>query len=357
MPISRIFGNRNAQMLTYVTELTYPPDDEDMLLDPGTYTLHLDFVNDITAGTLVWTYRMGYCTTLSDCSEKTVLAASSNQSFSSSTTSPQNITLTSDTPWVIPGPKNSKWLFVEFYAMTFATGSVSIQMDDLAGGASDSYLEFAPALLPSPTPTQTQTDIPTLTPSPTLTATPTPGPTLTPTFTPDPTPTPTQIPSPTPSSGMLIVNPSEDTFIHSSNTSANYGARAFFGADGAPTIQSLLRFDVMGIPPGATISSATLRLYVSNSSNTSGALEQVSGSWSEATTTWDNAPAVGDFIADLSNPATAGAWSEADITQVISGDGTYDFYLTSSSSDSVTFNSREAGSNLPTLTVEYSWDF
>ena len=163
------------------------------------------------------------------------------------------------------------------------------------------------------------------------------------------------MPTPTPRAGSSTFTVAEDTFINASRASTNYGTDRGVGADNAPTVRGLLRFNVTGIPPGATITSARLTVYVRNGSDNTGSLWQVGGSWEEMTTTWDNAPSIGGFVADLSGAATVGAWIEADVTSQILGDGRYDFYLTSSSNDNVVYHSREAGNNPPTLTVDYTY--
>lgn len=156
-------------------------------------------------------------------------------------------------------------------------------------------------------------------------------------------------------SGTVTANASKDTFVDSANPSINYGNLTTLQIDNAPSIKrALLRFQISEIPEGASVSSSTLRLFVANASAQAGSLYRVEGSWEEATIIWDNAPVVGVKIADFPGSATVGTWVEADLKSVISGNGTFDFYITSSASDAVYYNSREAGSNLPTLTIAWS---
>jgi len=91
---------------------------------------------------------------------------------------------------------------------------------------------------------------------------------------------------------------SEDTYIKNTRPMTNYGQDTTLQADMEPSIKrALIRFSVTGLPSNATIQSATLRLYVVDESNQSGSIQRVNGPWSENTTTWNNAPAVGQQVA------------------------------------------------------------
>jgi len=146
----------------------------------------------------------------------------------------------------------------------------------------------------------------------------------------------------------------EDTYVGESSPANNYGGRSSIQADNAPSVKrALLRFSVAGIPDGATITSAALNIYTVNGSAEAGIIHAVDGSWSEATTTWSTAPLLGGQLANMSDPAVVGAWSQADLTTVVAGNGVMDLYLVTPSSDSVSYSSSEASSNRPTLHVEW----
>jgi hypothetical protein len=177
-----------------------------------------------------------------------------------------------------------------------------------------------------------------------------------------PVPTPTATPAPTPSpaspssSGSLAFTASEDTFVKGTGPRSNYGDRRTLEADSYPKVKrTLLRFRVSGIPEGASVASATLRLFVVDPSENAGTVHTVLGAWSEANTTWSNAPAVGTAIAALSRPAVAGYPVDADVTSSVVGNGSFDFYVVTPSDNGVDFSSRERGDgNPPTLVVEWS---
>ena len=147
---------------------------------------------------------------------------------------------------------------------------------------------------------------------------------------------------------------SEDTHVRNTTPDVNYGQRSKVEADADPSVKRiLLRFKLTGIARDASIKSARLRLFVENYSKEAGEVHAVSGAWSEASTTWNNAPAVGAKIADMSEPALLNSWREADVTSVVRGNGSVNFYIVSSYWDGVDYFSSEAGSTPPTLAVEW----
>ncbi len=161
--------------------------------------------------------------------------------------------------------------------------------------------------------------------------------------------------SPTGAAQGLTATASEDTFVKSSRPTTNYGAATSLQIDALPsTKRALLRFRVSGVPQTATVSSAVLRMYVTNRSVQAGQVRAVSGGWSETATTWANAPAVGAIITSLPGAAVSGTWKEADVTPAVSGNGTFDFYVVTTSDDGVDYASSEAAANRPTLVVSWS---
>jgi len=145
----------------------------------------------------------------------------------------------------------------------------------------------------------------------------------------------------------------EDTFIRDSNPGHNYGRHPKLQVDDSPSVKrTLMRFNVAGLPEGATVTSATLRLYVVNYSRSAGTVHTVEGPWSEAATTWSNAPAVGAKEAEFAGPAVVGNWVEADVTSAVTSNGEVNFYLVTDSADAAYYSSTEAAVNPPTLIVQ-----
>ena len=208
----------------------------------------------------------------------------------------------------------------------------------------------------APTATQTRTSTPTQasgpTPTPTRTATLPPGSTPTNTRTPTRTPTPlaTQANSATPAAGGTFTFISiADSYVEASNPGTNYGSATQIRVDGSPDVHSYLRFNVQGL--SGTVTNATLRVYA-NSSLTGGYdTRGVSdNTWTESAITYNNAPPVGSVIGS-SGDVNSGSWTSVNITSYITGNGTYNLGLTTSSSTALSLASRESA-NAPQLVIQ-----
>jgi hypothetical protein len=90
--------------------------------------------------------------------------------------------------------------------------------------------------------------------------------------------------------------PSGDAYTNSADPATKYGANALLDVDGA-TQKTYIQFNLSSIPTGASISQATLKLYV-NAVTTAGSFEvyTVGASWSESTIDYTNEPALGSVI-------------------------------------------------------------
>jgi hypothetical protein len=93
------------------------------------------------------------------------------------------------------------------------------------------------------------------------------------------------------------ITPTGDAYTNSTTPTTNYGAKTLLDVDAASQI-SYIQFDLASIPAGASVSQATLKLYV-NSVTTAGGfnVDYVAGSWSEGTIDYSNAPPLGASIA------------------------------------------------------------
>jgi calcineurin-like phosphoesterase family protein len=216
------------------------------------------------------------------------------------------------------------------------------------------------------TPAVTQTSISTPTRTPTRTATLPSGSTPTNTRTPTPTqpsgPTPTRTPTialsatatftrtPTAAGGTFTFTSISDSYVESSNPSTNYGSATQIRVDGSPDVRSYLRFNVQGLS-GAVI-SATLRVYA-NSAVTAGydAHSVSDNTWTESGITYNNAPPVGSVLGSSGN-VNSNTWTSVNVTSYITGNGTYNLGLTTSSSTALSLASREAGANAPQLVIQ-----
>lgn len=171
---------------------------------------------------------------------------------------------------------------------------------------------------------------------------------------PPPSEPPPPEPSPTPAPGgaSRAFAAAADAMVKSDGPTRNFGAESRLrirngGSTGS--FRTYLTFTVSGL--SGSPRSVKLRLYVSDPSPDTGSLYRVASSWSESTITWSNAPAVAGVVLARAGSTTApDAWVELDLTGVVTGNGTYSFALTSSSSNSAFFSSREGG-NAPQLVL------
>lgn len=176
----------------------------------------------------------------------------------------------------------------------------------------------------------------------------------------------------TPNVSMFV--PSESTFVYQKSPNYNFKTLSYLNIQNDPTAQakSLIRFNISGIPDGAVINSASLKLYVSNgsvkngSADTAGFIASVQGTWSSSTVTWKNAPAQGAKISNLEPHSSAipGEWRSADVSSVVSGNGTYDFYVVSDSLsyDNIYYASavstlKSAGISPSAPTISVTWSY
>jgi hypothetical protein len=135
--------------------------------------------------------------------------------------------------------------------------------------------------------------------------------------------------------------------------------------DQPQTSQSLIQFDLSAIPVGATINSATLRLFHSINDGSGDAFElyRNTSAWDETTTTYNTRPsadpaAVGSFVI---GDNAIGVYREADVTGVVSDwhSGTFpNFGLTLRQINEtpvgwIYIDSKESGVD-PELVVDYT---
>jgi hypothetical protein len=201
----------------------------------------------------------------------------------------------------------------------------------------------------TPTATSTRTATRTPTATSTRTATRTPTPTSTPTATSTPTITPTPTATATPSTYVIFI-PLVDTYVDAGKTSSNFGTLTSLRLDSSPDLHALLRFNVSGLG-GASVSQAHLLLH-SNTSDSQGirAWAVANNTWSELTTTYDNAPLLGSQLGS-SGAFTSGVWVSTDVSAFVTGEGLFSLGVTNLSSTAISMASRESGVNPPQLVL------
>src|SRR6186997_1973565 len=147
--------------------------------------------------------------------------------------------------------------------------------------------------------------------------------------------------------------PVADAYISNESPQArrvNYGAALELKAASSPELRSYLRFNVSGL--SGVVTNATLRVYANAASSIGYDVRGVTqNGWAESTITWRNAPTVASTITASSGPLSAGAWSQTDVTPLVTGNGTFSFALTSTSSTALVLASRETGTTAARLEV------
>src|SRR5580692_12057906 len=106
-------------------------------------------------------------------------------------------------------------------------------------------------------------------------------------------------------SAFAQITPLGDAYTNTADPTTNYGAKTLLDVDGASQI-TYIQFNLASIPSGASVSQATLKLYVS-SVTTAGSfnVDYVNGTWAENTITSNLAPALGSSIQSAISITTA----------------------------------------------------
>jgi len=128
--------------------------------------------------------------------------------------------------------------------------------------------------------------------------------------------------------------------------------------------RSFMHFNLSEIPPGATIESATLKLWCSSRTNVPAVnMYKVTNSWSETSITWkDN---LGFSTSSVYQIQTVNGWNSKDITDWVrdwysNPNSNFGFIMKSfneTHESSSWFNSRENASYKPCLEVNYSGNY
>jgi len=148
----------------------------------------------------------------------------------------------------------------------------------------------------------------------------------------------------------LTISPEADATIYASTPSINYGSATTLHVDGSPLERAYLRFNVSGLN-GASIASASLKVYANTSSTTSYTVYGVSNNtWNENSITYSNNPGQGSPI-NTSGKVKAAAWNTIDVTSYVKSQGKFSFDLATTGSTKVSLAARESGSDAPKLLI------
>jgi hypothetical protein len=148
----------------------------------------------------------------------------------------------------------------------------------------------------------------------------------------------------------------QDTWVDSGATSTINGARQDLIIDNSPIRQTFLRFAPSTLPSGAPIERVVMRLTATSASAASspmgGELHTITdATWSEAATRYSNRPAVDGPIVATAGAVAVNQAVEFVVTSVVTGNGSYNFALISTSSNDAVYNSRDAATGKPQLIV------
>lgn len=148
--------------------------------------------------------------------------------------------------------------------------------------------------------------------------------------------------------------PLGDARVREGSPDVNEGNVTGLSVKGGTTTdyETVMRFRVSGA--SGTIYKAVIYLYAYEGTVDGPAIYRTSPSWSEAGVTWNNRPGPVGGQLDNAGPISARSWVAYDVTDTITGEGTYSFLVRGTSTDAVSWYSREASANQPRLVVSAS---
>jgi acid phosphatase type 7 len=131
-----------------------------------------------------------------------------------------------------------------------------------------------------------------------------------------------------------------DSWVDQSAPSKNYGTGTYVRVDNSPIRRPYLRFNVQGL--AGAVKQATLRMYATTAPGAGYAVRAVAdNAWGEKTITYSSAPPFSQTVTGTSGPFTTTGWTSVDVTPLVKGNGLVSFALTTTSSTSTHFASRE----------------
>jgi hypothetical protein len=166
------------------------------------------------------------------------------------------------------------------------------------------------------------------------------------------------------SGSMLDVPCEADTYVYQSFPTTNYGTGPELAVGGGTTRREMfLRFNVAGLPAGATVTDARLLLVCNGSSAATGGTIRKFGAtnaqWSETQPTWNSPLAGTDGSGDLSTLGPVdigGTYAFPNLKSAVTGNGRVTFVVRSAAQDGAQYRSREhpTASERPVLRITYT---
>jgi PKD repeat protein len=145
--------------------------------------------------------------------------------------------------------------------------------------------------------------------------------------------------------------PHADARVSEANPTRNEGLGTGLSVKGGTSsdYETLIRFKVSGV--GDRVYRARLYLYAYDPTVDGPSIYTTSSSWRETGLTWNTRPGPTSSQFDNYGPIADNSWIAYDVTSAISGDGYVTFLLRGTSSDAVSWYSRQAGSRQPRLVI------
>ena len=159
--------------------------------------------------------------------------------------------------------------------------------------------------------------------------------------------------------GSVRGTPVADAYVNSLHPDADNGAAVMLRVNGHPKRSKwvYLRFSVAGIPAGATVTRATLRLRARDTAAraTVAAYHVGRDDWNERTLAWRGRPSPDPAPLDSETGVAAGRWNEWDVTPAVAGNGEHSFSLgrIQPVNADIDWSSREDAAGAPELVVEF----
>ncbi|OLB75036.1 MAG: hypothetical protein AUI14_22180 [Actinobacteria bacterium 13_2_20CM_2_71_6] len=141
----------------------------------------------------------------------------------------------------------------------------------------------------------------------------------------------------------------EDSYVQADLATTNFGTATVLKTVTSPDSRAYLKFSVAGL--GGTVTKATFRVFTQTSSGTGYELHAVAdNSWTEAGLIYNNRPAVGGTIGTATN-FSANTWTSVDVTNYVTGNGTFSFEMNATSTSLKQYSSKE-GANPAQLVID-----
>jgi chitodextrinase len=156
-----------------------------------------------------------------------------------------------------------------------------------------------------------------------------------------------------PASTTVTANPIADAKVQEQNPGSNFATTTLqVDAGSGVRVNSYLRFTINGL--SGAIQSAKLRALATSDGTSFGpSVSATNGSWTETGVTWSNQPGPTGPSYGGATAIPPNTWAEWDVKPLVTGNGTYNFVLTTPNTDGIFFSSREDANtaNRPQLIV------